>query len=75
MPKYIARRDTLLAHENRVVKAGEEFTTTFPKVKNHEGKEVEITLADNIELVDEKAAAKSKPKAKDAEGDTGGDLA
>lgn len=75
MPKYIARRDTLLAHENRVVKAGEEFTTTFPKVKNHEGKEVEITLADNIELLeDDKPAKKSKAK-QDGDGDTGGDLA
>lgn len=69
MAKYIANRDTLIAHENRVVKAGEEFETTFPKVKNHEGKEVEMTLGDNIALVDEKAASKAKAKA------TGDDLA
>jgi hypothetical protein len=30
MPRYRANSDTLLSHESRVVKAGEEFTTTFP---------------------------------------------
>ena len=30
MAKYIAVRDTLIAHENRIVREGEEFETTFP---------------------------------------------
>jgi hypothetical protein len=68
MPKYIATRDTLLAHENRVVKAGEQFETTFPKAKV-DGKEVDMRLGDNIELVKE-----GKTKAGKPEGD-GGDLA
>jgi hypothetical protein len=65
MPKYIAIRDTLLSHENRVVKAGEVFETTFPKFKV-DGKEVDMKLSDNLEPYKE-------PKGK-AQGD-GGDLA
>lgn len=68
MPKYIANRDTWLSHENRLVKAGDEFTTTFPKVKV-DGKEVDMKLGDNLELVKESKAKPSK------EGDAGGDLA
>jgi hypothetical protein len=48
MAKYIANRDTLIAHESRVVKAGEVFETTFPKVKVN-GKEVDMKLGDNIQ--------------------------
>lgn len=59
MPKYIANRDTLLAHECRVVRAGELFETTFPPAKNAKGEEVEMVLGDNIAL-----APKDKPKAK-----------
>jgi len=45
MPEYIAKRDTWISHENRPVKAGEKFTTEFPKV---DGKP--MRLGDNIEL-------------------------
>lgn len=31
MPEYIAKRDTWLSHENREIKGGTKFTTTFPK--------------------------------------------
>jgi len=55
MPRYIALRDTLISHECRVVKEGQEFTTTFP-----EG----MKLGDNLQLVeDEKPAPKGKAKA------------
>lgn len=42
MAKYIALRETLIAHECRIVKEGEEFETTFPKG---------MKLGDNIKLV------------------------
>jgi hypothetical protein len=42
MPKYIALRETLISHECRIVKEGEEFETTFP-----EG----MKLSDNLKLV------------------------
>lgn len=58
MPKYRALRDTWLSHECRLVKAGDEFTTTFPTVKV-DGKEVEMRLSDNLELVEGE-----KPKGK-----------
>jgi hypothetical protein len=61
MPRYIANRDTLLCHEGRVVKAGDIFETTFPKVKV-DGKEVDMKLSDNIELVKE---GKAKPSGDD----------
>ena len=55
MPRYIALRDTLISHECRVVKEGQEFATTFP-----EG----MKLGDNLQLVeDEKPAPKGKAKA------------
>ena len=55
MPRYIALRDTLISHECRVVKEGQECTTTFP-----EG----MKLGDNLQLVeDEKPAPKGKAKA------------
>ena len=55
MPRYIALRDTLISHECRVVKEGQEFTTAFP-----EG----MKLGDNLQLVeDEKPAPKGKAKA------------
>ena len=55
MPRYIALRDTLISHECRVVREGQEFTTEFP-----EG----MKLGDNLQLVeDEKPAPKGKAKA------------
>ena len=55
MPRYIALRDTLFAHEGRIVKEGQEFETTFP-----EG----MKLGSNLQLVDdEKPAPKGKGKA------------
>ena len=45
--KYIANVDTWLSHECRMAKAGEEFETTFPKVKVN-GKEVDMKLGANI---------------------------
>ncbi|WP_347989489.1 hypothetical protein [Methylomonas sp. AM2-LC] len=50
MARYIASEDLLLSHECRIVKAGEEFETTFPKG---------MVLGDNVQLV--KASAKTKP--------------
>lgn len=58
MPKYLAIRDTLLSHESRVVKAGEEFETTFPEVN---GKAMK--LGDNLKLVNSKDAAKAAAEA------------
>lgn len=57
MPKYVALRDTWLAHENRLVKEGQEFETVFPKVKI-DGKEVEMRLGSNLELVKAEKAPK-----------------
>lgn len=54
MAKYIANRQTWLSHENRMVQAGDEFETNFPKAKV-DGKEVDMRLGDNISLVDPKA--------------------
>jgi hypothetical protein len=50
MAEYIAHTDLWLSHECRLVKAGEKFTTNFPKAKV-DGKEVEMRLSDNLELV------------------------
>lgn len=51
MPKYRALRTTLLAHECRVVKEGEEFVTEFP---------AGMRLGDNLELVEEVKPQKGK---------------
>lgn len=71
MPKYKANRDTWLSHECRMVKAGETFTTDFPKAKGPDGKPVgDMKLSDNIELVkedDEGDAKAKKPKGKPEE--------
>lgn len=56
MPEYIAHVDTLIAHECRVVKAGERFTTVFPDVG---GKP--MRLSGNIELVKPEKAREPKP--------------
>ncbi len=52
MPKYIAVNDIWLSHENRLVRAGQEFETIFPKAKTYDGKEVDMRLGANIKLVD-----------------------
>lgn len=59
MPKYIAKTQTWLSHENRMVKADEVFTTTFPKVMV-DGKPVDMKLGGNIELVKEESAKAEK---------------
>lgn len=71
MPDYIAKRDTWISHENRPVKAGEKFTTEFPK--GPDGKP--MRLSDNIELFKPgkggNAPADDKPEGGDAPtGDT-----
>lgn len=60
MATYIAHRDTWLSHENRLAKAGDKFETTFPKVKGADGKEADMRLGDNLELVKDEKPAKSK---------------
>ena len=57
MPKYLAKRDTWLSHESRMVREGDEFVTEFPKVN---GKP--MRLSDNLEMVKDKA---DKPAADD----------
>jgi len=60
MPRYEALRDTWLGHENRLVRAGEQFETVFPQVKV-EGKLVDMRLGENLQLVpDEPPAAPSR---------------
>lgn len=71
MTTYKANQDTWLSHENRKVLAGETFNTTFPKVKI-DGKEVEMRLGENLELVEE---AEAKPKGKGPGKTDGADLA
>ena len=58
MPKYIAKKDTWLSHESRMVKADQQFETVFPKVKV-DGKEVDMRLGSNIELVNPEKSVKS----------------
>lgn len=48
MPQYIAKRDTWLSHECRLVKEGERFTTEFPRLN---GKPMK--LSGNVEPVKE----------------------
>jgi len=52
MPKYLAVNDIWLSHENRLIRAGEEFETTFPKAKTADGKEVDMRLGTNIKLAE-----------------------
>ena len=52
MARYIALRDTLIAHECRVVKEGQEFETTFP---------AGMKIGDNLQVIeDDKPAAKNQ---------------
>ena len=50
MPKYITDVDRWLSHENRLVKAGEEFETEFPLAPD--GKP--MRLSDTLRLADPK---------------------
>lgn len=52
MPRYRANVKLLLAHESRTVEAGDEFTTTFPKVLV-KGELVDMKLGENITLLTE----------------------
>lgn len=63
MPRYLAITDILIAHESRVVKAGTEFETVFPKVKTPDG-EVEMRLGESLRLVEPEAPKPAKGKAK-----------
>lgn len=56
MPKYTATRDTWLSHECRMVKAGDTFETTFPKVG---GKA--MSLSDNLMLAKVEKEVKGSP--------------
>jgi len=48
MPKYRTDVDRWLSHENRIVKAGDEFETTFPKG---------MKLGDTLHLVKSKSSS------------------
>lgn len=67
MPKYIANVDTLIAHENRIVRAGQEFETEFPN--GPDGKPMRIF--GNLSLVEEKAGRRKSAAADD--GSKGGE--
>jgi hypothetical protein len=62
MADYIALRDTWLSHENRMVRAGEKFSTEFPTVN---GKP--MALGGNLELVKPAKAGKGKPEGADGD--------
>jgi hypothetical protein len=64
MPQYKALRDTLIAHECRIVREGDVFTTEFPGVN---GKP--MALGGNLELVDEPPAEQKPAKRKPASTD------
>lgn len=66
MPRYIAHSDTWLSHECRMVKAGNEFETTFPKAKNAKGEEVEMRLGANLSLVEEEKAKGGRARGGDS---------
>jgi len=72
MPRYLALTDLLISHESRVVKAGTEFETVFPKVKTADG-EVEMRLGESLRLIEPEAEATAKPAKGKAKAD-GADL-
>lgn len=59
MPTYRTLVKRLLSHETRIVEAGDEFTTTFPKVKVN-GKLVDMKLGDTLICLDPPAEAGPK---------------
>lgn len=62
MPTYRAKVRMLIAHESKLVEAGETFDTIFPKVKT-KGGEVDMKLGDNLELVEDEPAGDEPKKA------------
>lgn len=64
MPEYIAKRDTWLSHENREIKAGTKFTTTFPK--GPDGKP--MRLGENLVLAKDATAEDKLPADNDEQG-------
>lgn len=69
MAKYIAKAQTWLSHENRMVKADEVFTTTFPKVMVA-GKLVDMKLGENIEAVEDEVVDGRRKKVVTLSGDS-----
>lgn len=66
MPKYEALADTWLSHENRLVKAGTVFETTFPTVNGKAmalGKNLKLAKTTAQEQAEAKAAAKAAEEA------------
>lgn len=59
MPKYRANVKILLSHESRVVEAGVEFDTVFPKVKV-KGELMDMKLGSNITLLHDPEAEAAK---------------
>lgn len=51
MPRYVTTVDRWISHECRLVKAGEEFVTEFPKG---------MKLSDTLRLVEEAPATSKK---------------
>lgn len=66
MPKYITDVDRWISHENRTVKAGEEFETEFPAGPN--GKP--MRLSETLRLVTSKKS--NKVEGQDGKQDDGG---
>lgn len=60
MPTYKANTDIWLSHESRIIRAGDTFSTVFPKVKNHKGELVEMRLGSNIESLDDQPVIDSE---------------
>jgi len=60
MPKYITDVNRWISHESRMVKAGEEFETEFPK--GPDGKD--MRLSDTLRLVEPKSEGKGKATVK-----------
>lgn len=71
MPTYRTLVKRLLSHETRIVEAGDEFTTTFPKVKVN-GKLVDMKLGDTLICLD---PPDDKPKRRTAPEDPAPDPA
>ena len=61
MPKYVSDVDRWLSHENREVKAGEEFETTFPAGPG--GKAME--LGDSLHLIEPEKSKNTEPTVSD----------
>lgn len=60
MPKYLVKRDVLIAHESRIAKEGTTIEVVFPQVVNHKGEKVDMKLGDTFELVPDEDGKPSK---------------